>query len=367
MTLGGPNSDPPAPAPSARRHCPARPAASTAPALIAGRVPPSAKANRTAAGRARSILRDCLSLPRRRGTNIPGRRSTSGRVDARLWRRMKRQPLRRGRAPRPLRRRLRMRNLAKVLVLSLAAAAFAAPAYAASMGGGWGGGGRRRDPAEGGGPPGGQRRRGSRPRRSRFRRRPCAALAGGPERQLHTAGHQPRPIGSAAGRSGARRWRRHHPWPGGPIFVPDGGLLLPTAATTITTRPTSITAGSIARPTTARGHFLGWVTSTLREASRTPEGRRAQPALRALAAGRTRQRDQRLDDGVVLVAAARQRLRRRRVEAAVADQRVVDMEGDDLAEHQIGVDRLRRARSSAARSRRPCTPAPRAPRRRAAP
>ena len=66
---------------------------------------------------------------------------------------------------------------------------------------------------------------------------------------------------------------------------------------------------------------------------RRPIGRRKGrlSACAALPACRPRQRDQRLDHGVVLVAAARQWPRRSRIEAAVADQRVVDVKSDDLA------------------------------------
>lgn len=113
-----------------------------------------------------------------------------------------------------------MRNLAKVLVLSLAAAAFAAPAYAASMGGGWGGGGGGAVFPQGGGPPEGGAGAGP---------GPGGHVSGGglaPHSQAAPSGsfiQQGKPGRWVSGRPIGDSWRRHHPWPGGPVFVPNGG------------------------------------------------------------------------------------------------------------------------------------------------
>jgi len=49
---------------------------------------------------------------------------------------------------------------------------------------------------------------------------------------------------------------------------------------------------------------------------------------------RARQREQGVDRGVILVAAARERMRAGRVETALADVGLVDMECDDLADRE---------------------------------
>jgi hypothetical protein len=115
-----------------------------------------------------------------------------------------------------------MRRLAKILVLSFAAATLAAPALAAPMGGGggWSGGGGGILP-QGGGPP------------------EVGAGAGpGPGGHVPSIGPAPRwqaapsggfvqlgkPAGWVSGKPPVGDiWHHHHQWPGGPIFIPDGG------------------------------------------------------------------------------------------------------------------------------------------------
>jgi hypothetical protein len=109
-----------------------------------------------------------------------------------------------------------MHTLAKIFALSLAAATLVAPAFAGPMGGGgggWGGGGGGAIlPGGGGGVgpgPGGHVSGGFAPRSQ-------AAPTGSFAQQRLSGGW----VGGKP--SGGDLWRRHHPWPGGPIFVPSG-------------------------------------------------------------------------------------------------------------------------------------------------
>ena len=94
-----------------------------------------------------------LSRSRRFGTSVLWRMFAQGNDAARLERRTEGSlfaPL--VTAPRRIWQEVAMRKLARMSILSLAAAALAAPAYAAAMGGGAGGGGGAFFP-QGGGPP----------------------------------------------------------------------------------------------------------------------------------------------------------------------------------------------------------------------
>ena len=127
-----------------------------------------------------------------------------------------------------------MRTLAKIFALSLATTMLVAPAYAGPMGGGGGagggagvgGGGGAILPGGGGGPPAGG---GGAPPGGGVVPGLGGHVSGGvftPRSQATPNGGfvQQRLSGGWVGGkpSGGDVWRRHHPWPGGPVFVPTG-------------------------------------------------------------------------------------------------------------------------------------------------
>ncbi len=152
-----------------------------------------------------------------------------------------------------------MRTLAKAFALSFAAAALAAPAYAGPMGGGggggWGGGGGGAILPQGGGPPEG----GAGPGPG-----PGGHVSGGglaPRSQAAPSGgfmQQGKPGGWVGGKPPVGdAWRRHHPWPGGPVFVPFGAYY--SYGGDYYYDETDVNHCWVYRKVYDRaGHFLGW-------------------------------------------------------------------------------------------------------------
>ena len=75
-------------------------------------------------------------------------------------------------------------------------------------------------------------------------------------------------------------WRRHHPWPGGPVFVPTGAYY--SYGGDYYYDETDVNHCWVYRKVYDRaGHFLGWAhVELVRRPVGRPEGGRAQPALR---------------------------------------------------------------------------------------
>ena len=91
----------------------------------------------------------------------------------------------------------------------------------------------------------------------------------------------------------------------------------------------------------ARLHPNGLKTAIAVDRQRTTSLRGAVRLLfggRRARRGRAGDREHLVDDGVVGIAAARDRLHRRGVEPAVLDEAVVDMDADHLAEHDVAIE-----------------------------
>jgi hypothetical protein len=147
-----------------------------------------------------------------------------------------------------------MRKLARIFILSLAAAALAAPADAAAMGGGGAGGGGGAFFPQGGGPPVGGAGAGP---------GPGSHVSGGglaPRSQAAPNGgfpQQGKPGVWVGGRPVGGAWRRHYPWPGGPVFVPNGGYF--SYGGGYYYDETDVNNCWVYRKVYDRaGHFLGW-------------------------------------------------------------------------------------------------------------